>query len=319
MKTLSTRANERNRGSIRHAAARSAVIHHFTVDVEEHFQVSAFEPWISRSQWDRLESRVEIGTDRLLDLLARYEVRGTFFVLGWVAERRPALVRRIADVGHEVASHGWDHRRVTELRPPEFRESVRRTKARLEEIAGARVVGFRAPSFSIVPGREWALDVLLEEGYHYDSSLFPIRRRGYGYPSGLRVQHWIPRPAGMLLEAPPATLQVWGWNLPAAGGGYFRIFPYAVVRAALRDLESIGAGGTFYIHPWEVDPEQPRFDVPVKTRLRHYTGIERTLGRLERLLAEFRFAPIAETLYRLEPHDLDARSIDLRHDIRQPA
>jgi polysaccharide deacetylase family protein (PEP-CTERM system associated) len=297
----------------------SAVRHHFTVDLEEHFQVSAFEPFIARSQWDRLESRVEVGAGRLLDLLERYEVRATFFVLGWVAERRPALVRRIADAGHEVASHGWDHRRVTELRPAEFRDSVRRTKARLEEIVGAPVVGFRAPSFSIVPGREWALDMLLEEGYRYDSSLFPIRRRGYGYPSGRRAQHWIRRPAGRLLETPPATWRVWGWNLPAAGGGYFRLLPYALVRAALRDLESLGAAGTFYIHPWEVDPEQPRFDVPAQTRIRHYAGLERTLGRLERLLGEFRFAPIAETLNRLEAYDRDARPVDPRHGLRQPA
>ena len=270
--------------------------HHFTVDVEEHFQVSAFEPHVSRDRWDSLESRVAANVGTLLELLARHDARGTFFVLGCVAERHPDVVRMIAPAGHEVASHGWDHRRVTQQSPEEFRVSVRRTKAALEALSGAPVLGFRAPSFSIVPGREWALDILLEEGYRYDSSLFPVRRPGYGYASGRREPHWLERRTGRLAEIPPATLRIAGLNLPAAGGAYFRLLPYGLVRSALRDCERRGVPGTFYIHPWEIDPAQPRMVVPWATRLRHYGGLRRTVPRLERLLGEFRFTSIAPTL-----------------------
>ena len=270
--------------------------HHFTVDVEEHFQVSAFEPHVSRDQWDSLESRVVSNVETLLDLLARHDARGTFFVLGCVAERHPDVVRAIARAGHEVASHGWDHRRVTQQSPDEFRASVRRTKTALEALTGAPVIGFRAPSFSIVAGREWALDILVEEGHRYDSSLFPVRRPGYGYAAGLREPHWLDRGAGRLAEIPPATLRIAGLNLPAAGGAYFRLFPYALVHAALKSCERHGVPGTFYIHPWEVDPAQPRIQVPWATRLRHYGGLRRTAPRLERLLREFRFTSIAPAL-----------------------
>lgn len=277
------------------AAAPTGLAHHFTVDVEEHFQVSAFEPHLPRDRWDSMESRVAANVGRLLALLDAHGARATFFVLGWVADRQPDVVRAIARGGHEVASHGWDHRRVTQQTPDEFRLSVRRTKAVLEELAGAPVLGFRAPSFSIVAGREWALDVLLEEGYRYDSSLFPVRRPGYGYAAGGREPHWLERPAGHLAEVPPATLRVAGVNLPAAGGAYFRLLPYALVRAALRDCERRGVPGTFYIHPWEADPGQPRLDVPRLTRLRHYGGLRRTEPRLKKLLREFRFTSIAPT------------------------
>ncbi|HXQ28124.1 MAG TPA: XrtA system polysaccharide deacetylase [Gemmatimonadales bacterium] len=279
-----------------HAAVNPRPSHHFTVDVEEYFQVSAFEPVIARSAWDRMETRVARSVTHLLELLARHGTRGTFFILGWVAERHPDVVREIAAAGHEVASHGWDHRRVTELTPGAFRDSVRRTKAALEDLTDAAVVGFRAPSFSIVPGCEWALDVLLEEGYRYDSSLFPVRRRGYGYPSGQRDPHWIMRAGGRLAELPPATLQRLGWRLPAGGGAYFRLLPYALVAAALRESGRRGVPGTFYIHPWELDPEQPRVRAPWSTRLRHYGGLGGTVARLERLLAEFQFVPLAETV-----------------------
>ncbi|UCF20382.1 MAG: DUF3473 domain-containing protein, partial [Gemmatimonadota bacterium] len=166
----------------------------------------------------------------------------------------------------------------------------------LEELSGGHVLGFRAPSFSIVPGCEWALDVLVEEGYRYDSSLFPVRRPGYGYPDGGRDPHWLERPAGRLAEVPPATLRLGGINLPAAGGAYFRILPYGLARAAVRDSEGRGVPATFYIHPWEIDPDQPRMDVPLLTRVRHYSGLGRTLDRLRRLLGEFRFQPIADTV-----------------------
>jgi polysaccharide deacetylase family protein (PEP-CTERM system associated) len=270
--------------------------HFFTVDVEEHFQVSAFEDRIAREDWPSHASRVAANVDRLLELLEARAARGTFFVLGLVADRTPAVVKAIQAAGHEIASHGWDHRRVTDQTPDAFRASVRRAKGFLEDLTGAPVVGFRAPSFSIVSGREWALDILVEEGYRYDSSLFPIRRPGYGYAAGARDPHWLERPAGALAEVPPSTWRVLGTNLPAAGGAYFRIFPYQLVRAALRQCETRGVAGVFYLHPWELDPDQPRLPVSLSARLRHYTGLRRTLPRLQRLLTEFRFTAIAEGL-----------------------
>src|SRR5438105_6624743 len=281
------------------------IAHHFTIDVEEYFQVSAFEARIARSDWGRLESRVAREVGVLLELLGRHQTRATWFVLGWVAHRQPGLIRAIARAGHEVASHGWDHARVTHQTPVEFRQSIRRCKQLLEEITGLPVMGFRAPSFSIVPGREWALDILLEEGYRYDSSLFPMRRPGYGYPGGLRDPYWIERPAGKLVEIPPSTVRWCGLRLPAGGGAYFRLFPYGVVRAALRQSQRRGVPGTFYIHPWELDPAQPRFHVPWLTRVRHYGGLRRTGQRLERLLGEFRFTAVQETVTALSAVTVD--------------
>lgn len=270
--------------------------HHFTVDVEEYFQVSAFEPYVSRSEWDGFESRVAYGVDRLLDLLSRFETHGTFFVLGWIAERHRSVVESIARAGHEVASHGWGHHRVMTMTPDEFRESVRRSKSLLEDITGTAVLGFRAPTFSIVPGCEWALDILIDEGYRYDSSLFPIRRSGYGYPGGQRDPHWIERPRGRLVEVPPATLRIGGVNLPAAGGAYLRLLPSSLSRMAIRNCQRRGVPATIYVHPWEVDPDQPRLDVGWLTRIRHYGGIKHTADRLRRLLAEFRFQPMCHTV-----------------------
>jgi polysaccharide deacetylase family protein (PEP-CTERM system associated) len=266
----------------------------FSVDVEEYFQVLAFERVVARSSWDRLPSRVEESVDRLLELLARRGAVGTFFVVGWVAERKPALVRRIAEQGHEIASHSWWHRRVTTLSVDEFRADVRRCRTLLEDVTGRPVLGFRAPSFSIVPGTEWAFDVLLEEGYRYDSSVFPIRRPGYGYPGASPEPYEIRRPAGTLLELPLATTVIGGLRLPAAGGGYFRQLPYSLTERAFREHARRGKSGMFYIHPWEIDPDQPRLPVTFLTRLRHYTGIDRTLPRLERLLAAFRFVSVEQ-------------------------
>lgn len=270
--------------------------HHFTVDVEEYFQVTALEPHVRRDAWSGFESRVAESMSRLLELLARHDAHGTFFVLGWLAQRIPELVRAIVEGGHEVASHGWDHERVTRQSPENFRLSIRRSRETLEDLAGQPVVGFRAPSFSIVPGREWALDLLLEEGYRYDSSLFPIWRRGYGYPGTIRDTHLLARSAGCIAVVPPMTLRRCGVNLPAAGGAYFRLLPYGVVRSAFLDAQHRGAPGTFYIHPWEIDPDQPRLPVGWLTRIRHYRGLDRTFDRLERLLGEFRFCSIAQTL-----------------------
>ncbi len=276
------------------APAGTEIRHHFTVDVEEYFQVVALAPWAPMDRWEGFESRVERAVDALLERMVACGARGTFFTVGWVAERHPDLVRRIATAGHELASHTYDHVRITHQTPEAFRRSVRRTKAILEDLTGTPVLGFRAPSFSIVRGTEWALDILLEEGHRYDSSLFPVRRAGYGYDGGTRHPHWLERPAGRLAEFPPATLQVLGRTLPAAGGAYFRLLPYGLVRAALRGAARRGEPGTFYIHPWEWDPGQPRLDVPLLTRVRHYGGQAGVMARLERLLKEFAVAPIRD-------------------------
>ena len=270
------------------------IAHHFTVDLEEYFQVAVFKAVVRRADWDRLESRVVRQVVPLLDLLARHGARATFFVVGWLAERHPNLIRAIAHAGHEIASHTWDHARVTDQTPAQFRASVRRTKHVLESLCGTAVLGFRAPNYSIVPGFEWALDILVEEGYAYDSSLFPVRRPGYGYASATPDPHWITCSPGRLMEFPPATLRVGSMLLPAAGGAYFRLLPYALVQAALRQCERRGVPGTFYIHPWEIDPDQPRLAVSRLTRLRHYGGLRRTAARLGRLLNEFRFTAIRD-------------------------
>ena len=274
-------------------AVPKPIAHLFTVDVEEHFHVNAFDRLVSPSDWDRLPSRVEANVDGLLDLLARRNAVGTFFVLGWVARKQPGIVRRIAEAGHEVASHSFWHRRVGTLSPADFREDVRVSKAAIEDAAGRPVFGFRAPSFSIVPGTEWAFDVLLEEGYRYDSSIFPIRRPGYGYPEAPTHAYGIRRPAGVLLEIPLATTTVAGLRLPAAGGGYLRHLPIGLIQRALREHSGRRAPAMFYIHPWEIDPEQPRLAVSFLTRVRHYRGLAKTLPRLERLLDEFRFTSVA--------------------------
>ena len=270
--------------------------HVFTVDVEDYFQVYAFEKYVDRAAWDTYPSRVDRNTGVLLDLLAKHDTIGTFFILGWVADKHPHVVRRIADAGHEIASHGWWHRKVTTLTPKEFREDAHASRAILEQVSGYPVFGYRAPSFSITPGREWAFDVLLETGYRYDSSLFPIRRMNYGYPETPPIPHIIHRPSGDLIEFPLATTRVAGRKLPAAGGGWFRQFPYGITRRCFREHDEAGIPGVFYIHPWEIDEEQPRISSPFLTRVRHYRNIPKSAARLERLLSEFRFTSIARRL-----------------------
>jgi polysaccharide deacetylase family protein (PEP-CTERM system associated) len=272
------------------------LFHHFTVDVEEYFQVLALEPYIQRNDWDRMPQRLQVGMRLLLDLLSEFDARATFFVLGWIAERNPDLLQEIVRGGHEVASHGTDHRRVTTITPDEFRESVRSSKRVLEDITGQAVFGYRAPNFSIMRGGEWALETLVEEGYRYDSSLLPARRKGSGYVGGKRDPHVLELKSGPLEEVPPATLQFGPAVFPAGGGAYFRHLPYRFVHSALLAAEQRGAPGTFYIHPWELDPDQPRVKAPFLTTMRHYGGLERTERRIRRLLSSFRFQPIAVTL-----------------------
>lgn len=283
--------------------------HIFSVDVEEYFQVNAFEGAVRRTQWPTLPSRVERSVDDLLALLARYDTLGTFFILGWIADKHPQIVRRIADAGHEIASHGWWHQRVSAIDEADFRSDVRSSKAVLEDITGQAVTGYRAPSFSITPGNEHAFDILIEEGYVYDSSLFPFRRPGYGYPDAPPIPHVIRRPAGRLIEFPLTTWDWAGLRIPAAGGGWFRQLPYSIVRRAFRQRSLDQVPGVFYIHPWELDPEQPRLPVGPLTRVRHYRGLKRTAARLQRLLAEFRFTSVSRCLASRRPNiELDVRA-----------
>lgn len=270
--------------------------HFFTVDLEEHFQVSAFDSVVSRADWPTLPSRLHHTIPILLERLDRFGAKATFFVLGWVARHRPDVVREVARAGHEIASHGFWHHRVSTQSSEAFREDVRASKRVLEDLTGLPVSGYRAPSFSIVRGHEWAFDVLLEEGFRYDSSVFPIRRAGYGYPGAPRVPHVIERPSGTLREFPPATTLLGGVVVPAAGGGYLRQFPRWVIRRAFAEADARGTPATFYIHPWEIDPDQPRMPVSLITRVRHYRGLDKALDRITDLLATFSFTSIASFL-----------------------
>lgn len=271
--------------------------HHFTVDVEEYFHVSALEGHVPRERWADMESRVESAMDRLLALMDARGVKGTFFMLGVVARDLPDMVRRLAAEGHEVASHGWDHARLGDLTPEAFRDQVRCTRELLAELSDQPVEGYRAPSFSITRGREWALEILREEGHTWDSSLYPVRRPGYGYAGGRRGIHTVALEAGELVEVPPSVLRLARANLPVGGGGSFRHLPYPLTRMALRQAEGNGEPGTLYLHPWELDPEQPRVSgISWLTRLRHYGNLRRTRPRLERLFDEFDFQTIGATL-----------------------
>lgn len=280
------------------AAKQDQMLNAFSVDVEDYFQVTAFEGVVARRDWDRIELRVERNTRRLLALFARHGVRATHFVLGWIAERCPDLVREIHAAGHELAIHGYDHRMVTSLTPVEFRADVRRAKQAVEEIAGVEVIGYRAPSYSIVRETLWALEVLLDEGFRYDSSIFPIVHDRYGIPDARRFPWTVAESdQGELTEFPISTLRLAGLNLPFVGGGYLRLLPFPLVRWGMRRLNSTeGRPAVVYVHPWEVDPDQPRQPVGPLTRLRHYRNLDRTEQRLERLFQDFRFTTLREVL-----------------------
>jgi polysaccharide deacetylase family protein (PEP-CTERM system associated) len=273
------------------------VLNAMTIDVEDYFHVSAFAGIVAPADWPSFESRVCANTDRLLGLLDQAGVPATFFVLGWVAERFPELVRRIHRAGHELASHSYDHGLVYDKTPDTFRADLRRAKAAIATAAGVEVTGYRAPSYSVVDRSLWALDVLAEEGYTYDSSIYPIRHDRYGIPSWPRHVHRIDRPAGSLWELPGSTVRHFGTNLPMGGGGYFRLLPYAWTRRGIRHLnEQEGRPAIFYLHPWEVDPQQPRLNASALSRFRHYRNLDQTEPRLRRLLADFRFGTISQVL-----------------------
>jgi polysaccharide deacetylase family protein (PEP-CTERM system associated) len=264
------------------------LINAMSVDVEDYFQVSAFERHVDRDDWDSLPCRVPDNLARILELFDRHGVRATFFTLGWVAERYPRQIREVAERGHEVASHGYAHHRVPDLDQDAFRHDVAHTKALLEDITGQPVKGYRAPSYSIGEGDLWALDVLEAEGYRYSSSVYPIRHDLYGMPSAPR-HPFRPAAAGQLLEIPVTTVALAGRTLPCGGGGFFRLYPYAFSRWALRRVNRReGRAGMFYFHPWEIDPGQPRVEgLPLRTRFRHYLNLGRMEKRLNRLLGDF--------------------------------
>jgi polysaccharide deacetylase family protein (PEP-CTERM system associated) len=257
-----------------------------TVDVEDYFQVSAFSPYIARAEWDRMPCRVERNTDTVLALLAESGSQATFFTLGWIAERYPGLVRRIVACGHELASHGYAHQRATDQAPTEFLEDIRTAKSLLENLAGVEVKGYRAPSFSVGPGNQWAFDCITDAGYRYSSSVYPIRHDHYGVPDAPRFPY---RPRERLLEIPVTTARLLKMNLPAGGGGYFRLIPYAISRALIRRVNKMdGRAAVFYFHPWELDPDQPRVTTAnLKSRVRHYLNLDRMESRLRRLLRDF--------------------------------
>lgn len=276
------------------ASVRNAL----TVDVEDYFHVAALAPNIHRDSWPSRESRVVGNTHRLLEIFEQFDVRGTFFVLGWVAERHPQLVRDIAARGHEIACHGFSHRLVYEQSPEEFHEETLRAKNLLEDITGSAIAGYRAASYSIVRESLWALDILVELGFVYDSSIFPVRHDRYGIPNAERAPHRMSTPAGRsIVEWPLSTAKILGFRLPVAGGGYFRLLPYGLTRWGLASINRRERRPfIFYLHPWEIDPGQPRVSAGWLSRFRHYTNLEECEGRLRRLLGAFQFGTARDGL-----------------------
>jgi polysaccharide deacetylase family protein (PEP-CTERM system associated) len=275
----------------------TGVVNAMSVDVEDYFHVSVFDGIVPRAMWANMESRVCANTYKLLDMFDEFGVSSTFFVLGWVAERHANLVRDIAARGHEIASHGYAHRLIYDQTAAGFREDVRRAKQLLEDAAGCEVAGFRAPSYSVTPRSLWALDILIEEGYRYDSSIFPVRHDRYGIPVSPREPFYIERSGGGLMEVPGSTVRVGPLNLPIAGGGYFRILPYAWTRWGIARLNAVEQRpAVFYIHPWEIDPDQPRLGAGWLGRFRHYRNLDKTESRLRALLSEFRFGTVDSLL-----------------------
>ena len=271
-------------------------MHCLSFDVEEHFQVSAFWSEARRQQWDTCESRVENNTRKLVELLTRHDTKATFFVLGWVAERYPSLVKMLVEQGHEIASHGYGHELITDQTPGMFRDDVRRAKGILEDICGKRVYGYRAPSFSITKDTKWAIPILAEEGYLYDSSIFPVLHDRYGMPDATPTIHLLRGEAGSIWEVPPSTANILGTRLPVAGGGYFRLFPYPILRQLLKRIEKAGHPLVIYLHPWELDPDQPKMQGSSLSMFRHYVNLHKTEDRLRSLLEDFCFTSSREAL-----------------------
>lgn len=298
-------------------AINPAVVNAFTVDVEDYYHVSAFAEGIPHSRWHDYESRVVRNTHRLLKLLDTCGVNATFFILGWVADQHPQLVRDIRKEGHEIACHSYWHRLVYDLSPDEFREDLLRSTDAIRQVTGDPVTAYRAPSFSITSRSLWALEVLIEEGYEIDSSIFPIRHDRYGMPNYERFPHTIRGAGGSLIEFPASVHRLWNVNVPVAGGGYFRLYP---IHLTLRWLGMINnchdQPFVFYVHPWEVDPDQPKLAGSFRSRWRHYHNLGATESKLKRLLQEFRFGTLSESLAAL-PRSISLSGNDSGDPIRR--
>ncbi|NOY61567.1 MAG: DUF3473 domain-containing protein [Gammaproteobacteria bacterium] len=273
-----------------------------TFDVEDYFQVSAFESVIDRVTWNNLESRVEVNTERIMTLLAEKEIKATFFVLGWIAKRYPGIVKSIVEQGHELACHGYSHKLIYNQTQEEFRDETARSKDLLESIANTPVRGYRAASYSITKRSLWALDTLIELGFEYDSSIYPVLHDRYGIDGAPRFPHMIARSGtGSLLEFPVSTLSILGRNLPVGGGGYFRLYPYRVTKAALTAINRRDKMPfIFYLHPWEMDPDQPRIKGSVFSKFRHYNNLSICEERLKMLVSDFSFTTVQKVLENIE-------------------
>lgn len=279
-----------------------------TIDVEEYFQVSLFEQAAPPAAWESYPRRAAESVRRLLDLLARKNTHATFFVLGWVARRERGLMREIAAGGHEIASHGYAHRRLHTLSPEDFRADLAAARDAIQDACGVRVEGFRAPSWSIDASTVWALDVLCEEGYRYDSSIFPVRSDRYGWPERPRFPHLLRREAGSIVEVPPAATRALGTNVPVAGGGWLRHLPPALMHWGLHRMNAVEKiPAVVYLHPWEIDPAQPRVPAPALARLRHYRNLGEVFPRLSTLLDTFEFGTISRMLESHPPQEIDLR------------
>lgn len=283
------------------AALDQRCLNALTIDVEDYFHVSGFASVIRPQDWEGHETRVEASTDRVLACMAEAGVRATFFVLGWVAERFPALVRRIQRAGHEIASHGYAHQLIYEQTPAEFRADLRRSLTILQDLCGRAVTAYRAPSFSITNRSLWALDVLVDEGIRVDSSIYPTHHDRYGIAGTPLEPHRIRRAAGDLWEFPPPVCRTLGYPVPVGGGGYFRLYPYPLTRIGLRRINRAGRPFTTYLHPWEFDPGQPRIRAGRLRSFRHYVNLRRTESRLVRLMRDFSFGTISESLAAFAP------------------
>jgi polysaccharide deacetylase family protein (PEP-CTERM system associated) len=266
-----------------------------SVDVEDYFHAETFSAVVDRARWDDYASRVEPNTRHLLELLGKLNVHGTFFVLGWVAERFPGLVRDIAAGGHELACHSYWHRLIYKLEPAEFREDTRRAKDVIEQIVGQPIHGYRAPTYSVIDRSIWALEVLAELGFKYDSSIYPIRHDRYGMPGAPRVPFRFQTPSGPMTEFPITTFRLAGHNMPVGGGGYLRLLPQFYTHMGLKRVQKEGVPIVIYIHPWEVDPEQPMLPVSLSSRIRHYTNLSRTFDRFQRVLQEGSYTSFRES------------------------
>ena len=290
----------------------------FSVDVEDYFHVQAFADRIRPSQWEHYESRVVKNTQRILDLLEKRQTRATFFVLGWVADRYPELVRQIHRAGHEIGCHSYWHQLVFQQTPETFHQDLKRATEILGEITGDPVLAYRAPSFSVTSDSLWALDILLEEGYRVDSSIFPVHHDTYGIPEADPAPHVIHRPSGDIYEFPPAVRSKIFGNIPVAGGGYFRILPYRLTAHWLGNVNrKENRPFVFYIHPWEVDPDQPRLESRWKSRLRHYRNLHKTVAKLDRLLESFCFGAFDDLSCSFDPSERSSRQLIRRDGTHQ--